>query len=177
MLVVEQEKSSIHVQSGKPQPTSLSSKHTAQPRNNSPQGAPEVSGWGCGTPPRLARVCTGRCCWFCACRNPRMPSCAVPQWERGCSQGSGAAARAALGHFSLPGSPCAGALSVLLQRGDLGGKLSPAEKLVPQTLISQVKLCCCVPPFPACRKRAALARSDKDEKANVAQSLPWWSGD
>ena len=62
-------------------------------------------------------------------------------------------------------------------RGDLRGRCSPAEKLVPQTLISQVKLCCCVPPFPAWRKTAVLAWSNKDEKANVAQSLPLQSGD
>lgn len=111
------------------------------------------------------------------CRDPRMSPCPMPQREQGWPQGSGAAARAVLGGFSLPGSPCAGALSVLSQRGDLRGRLSPAEKLVPQTLISQVKLCCCVPLFPACRKTAALARSDKDEKANVAQSLPCRSGD
>lgn len=201
VLVVEQEKSSIHLQSSKPQPTLLSSKHTVCPRNSSSQGALEASGWGCRTPPRIARVFTGHCCWGCksfcfqwassfqvvlgwihlqdeaTCRNPQMSSCTRPQREQGWSQGSGAAARAVLGGFSLPGSPYAGALSVLLWRGDLRGRLSPAEKLVPQTLISQVKLCCGVPPFPACRKTAALAWSDKDEKANVAQSLPCRSGD
>lgn len=103
--------------------------------------------------------------------------CVMLQREQRWSQGTRAVAHASLGAFSVPGSPCACTLSVLMQRGDLRGRLSPAERLVPQTLISQVKLCCCVPPFPSCRKAAALARSDKEEEANVAQSLPCRNGD
>lgn len=79
--------------------------------------------------------------------------------------------------WSPPGSSGAGAfLSMLLRRGDLS-RLNNIEKFVPQTLISPIKLCCRIPPFPACRRRAALARSDKDGNADVVQSLPCQSGD
>lgn len=46
ILVVEQEKSSIHLQSRKPR---FPPKRAVEPRNSSSPGALEASGWGCRT--------------------------------------------------------------------------------------------------------------------------------
>lgn len=94
------------------------------------------------------------------------------QRERGCSRGSGAAARAVLGHFSL----CRCFVRAVVGR-ETSGRLSPAEKLLPQTLISQVKPCCCVPPSPPAGRWRRSQGEISLKKQNVALALPCWSGD
>lgn len=141
MFVAEQEKSSMYLQSRKPH---FSPKHAVHPRNSSSQGALEALGWGWSTisvggakafasnghhPSRLSLA------GYTHRMGPsaEIPECHLVPCHRGNrgSQGSGTAARAGSGGFSLPGSPCAGTLSVLSRRGDLRGRLSPAEKLLP----------------------------------------------
>lgn len=164
--VPKQEQSSIHTQSRKPHFPSKTS------WNSSSQGVLELSGLRLQDPPHLSSVSVDLWglpgvqklfCWefksFCfpqasslefVLRWMHLQDAEIPEFhlgmlqrERGCSRGSGAAARAVLGHFSL----CRCFIRAVVGR-ETSGRLSPAEKLLPQTLISQVKPCCCVPPSP-----------------------------
>lgn len=163
--VPKQEQSSIHKQSRNlyfPPKTSW---------NSSSQGVLELSGLGLQDPPHFSSVSLDHWglsgvqklfCWefksFCFpqasslefvlgwmhLQDAEIPEfhLGMPWGEQGCSQGCGA------GSF----------LSVqVLCHGQTSGRLSPAEKLLPQTLISQVHLCCVPPSLPAGR--------DKPEKA------------
>lgn len=107
MLVVEREKSS------KPQPTSHSSKHTADPRNSPSQERLRTPWLGLQRPTSPYQGPSCECGSFCfqwassfqvvlgwvqlrgtaPCRNPKTLRCIVLQGQRECSRGSGAVAR------------------------------------------------------------------------------------
>lgn len=150
-----QEQSSIHTQSRNPSFPPKTS------WNSSSQGVLELSGLGLQDPPHFSRTIGVSQGFESFCfpqasslefvlgwmhlRDAEIPEfhLGMPWGEQGCSQGSGA------GSFL--------SLQVLCH-GQSSGRLSPADKLLPQTLISQVQPCCCVPPsLPAGR--------DKPEKA------------